>query len=74
MAHTRFGFHWKWDGKECVMMSRCTDELGTVQPSRAEIAKYWDKPNDADLQIRGLDNSIFPWKIASDGSVHNGLA
>ena len=28
MAHTRFGFHWNWDGKECVLMSRCTDELG----------------------------------------------
>src|SRR5438309_9082907 len=31
MAHTRFGFHWNWDGKECVLQSRCTDELGTVQ-------------------------------------------
>ena len=29
MAHTRFGLHWKWDGKECELMSRCTDELGT---------------------------------------------
>jgi len=29
MAHTRFGFHWEWDGKECVLMSRCTDEVGT---------------------------------------------
>ena len=28
MAHTRFGMHWKWDGKECVLMSRCTDEAG----------------------------------------------
>jgi sulfane dehydrogenase subunit SoxC len=74
MAHTRFGFHWTWDGKECVIMSRCTDELGTVQPTRAEIAKYWGKPNDSDLQIRGLDNSVFPWRVASDGSVHNGLA
>ena len=40
MAHTRFGFHWNWDGKECVLMSRCTDELGTVQPTRADVAKY----------------------------------
>ena len=46
MAHTRFGFHWKWDGKECVLMSRCTDELGTVQPTRAEVAKYWNEPLD----------------------------
>jgi sulfane dehydrogenase subunit SoxC len=74
MAHTRFGFHWTWDGKECVIMSRSTDELGTVQPTRADIAKYWNQPNDSDLQIRGLDNSVFPWRVASDGSVHNGLA
>ncbi len=35
MAHTRFGLDWKWDGQECVLQSRCTDELGQVQPSRA---------------------------------------
>ncbi len=40
MAHTRFAFPWTWDGKECVIMSRCTDELGTRQPTRAESAKY----------------------------------
>jgi sulfane dehydrogenase subunit SoxC len=74
MAHTRFGFHWKWDGKECVIMSRTTDELGTMQPTRAEVAKYWNKPLDNDFRVPGTDNSVFPWKIASDGSVHNGLA
>jgi sulfane dehydrogenase subunit SoxC len=73
MAHTRFGLHWKWDGKECVLMSRCTDELGTVQPTRAEVAKYWGDPPDK-VRIRGADNSIQPWRVASDGSVHNGLA
>ena len=74
MAHTRFGFSWKWDGTESVIMSRCTDEVGTVQPTRAEIAKYWNQPNDAQLQIKGLDNSVFPWRVASDGTIHNGLA
>jgi sulfane dehydrogenase subunit SoxC len=74
MAHTRFALPWKWDGTEAVLMSRCTDEVGTVQPTRAEIAKYWNVPNDAQLQIKGLDNSIFPWRVASDGTVHNGLA
>jgi sulfane dehydrogenase subunit SoxC len=73
MAHTRFGFHWKWDGKECVLMSRCIDELGTVQPTRAEVAKYWNDPPDK-VRIRGADNSVQPWRVASDGSVHNGLA
>lgn len=74
MAHTRFGYNWKWDGKECVLMSRCIDELGTVQPTRAEIAKYWNKPADNNFQVPGADNSVFPWRIMSDGSVHNGLA
>ena len=46
MAHTRFGFHWNWDGKECVLQSRCTDELGTVQPTRAEVAKFFNVPLD----------------------------
>jgi len=74
MAHTRFGYNWKWDGKECLLMSRCIDELGTVQPTRAEIAKYWNKPADNNFQVPGADNSVFPWRIMSDGSVHNGLA
>jgi sulfane dehydrogenase subunit SoxC len=73
MAHTRFGFHWKWDGKECVLMSRCTDELGTVQPTRDEVAKFWNDPPDR-ARVRGNDNTVQPWKIASDGSVTNGLA
>jgi sulfane dehydrogenase subunit SoxC len=73
MAHTRFGMHWKWDGKECVIMSRCTDELGTVQPTRAEVGKFWGDPPDR-ARVRGNDNTVQPWRIASDGSVHNGLS
>jgi sulfane dehydrogenase subunit SoxC len=73
MAHARFGLHWKWDGKECTLLSRCTDELGTVQPTRAEVAKYWNEPVDK-VRIRGNDNSVQPWKVLSDGSVRNGLA
>ncbi len=44
-------------------MSRCTDELGTVQPTRAEVAKYWNKPLDENSVSRGNDNSVQPWKI-----------
>ena len=44
MAHVRFALGWRWDGKETVILSRCTDELGTVQPSRAQAAKYFNKP------------------------------
>ena len=71
MAHTRFGFHWKWDGKACVLMSRCIDELGTAQPTRADVAKYW---NERTARVRGNDNTVMPWKVGSDGSVTNGLA
>ena len=53
MAHTRFGYQWNWDGQETELLSRCTDELGQVQPSRAQIAKYWNKPFDADIQRAG---------------------
>jgi len=69
MAHAAFGMNWKWDGKECVLQSRCTDDVGQVQPTREQIAKYMERPNGA-----GLDNTIMPWKIASDGTVRNGLA
>jgi sulfane dehydrogenase subunit SoxC len=60
MAHTRFTFNWNWDGTECVLMSRCTDEIDQIQPTRAQMAG-------------GLDNSIQPWRIAGDGSVHNAI-
>ena len=46
MAHTRFGMDWKWDGQECVLQSRCTDELGQVQPTRAQLAKFFNVPPD----------------------------
>jgi sulfane dehydrogenase subunit SoxC len=72
MAHTRFGYHWTWDGRECVLMSRCTDELGTRQPTPEEVARYFNKP--LGYRPPGTDNSIQPWRVASDGSVHNALA
>jgi len=74
MAHTRFGFHWNWDGKECVILSRCTDELGTVQPTRAQAAKYFGKTLTPDFRVPGADNTVQSWRVASDGSVHNEFA
>jgi sulfane dehydrogenase subunit SoxC len=73
MAHTRFAIPWKWDGKECVLMSRCTDELGTIQPTREQAGKFFgDAPGRE--RVRGNDNSIQPWRVSGDGSVQNGLA
>jgi sulfane dehydrogenase subunit SoxC len=75
-AHTRFGMNWQWDGQECVLQSRCTDELGQVQPSRAELAKFFKQPTDyyKTHGTPGTDNTIQPWRVASDGSVHNAIA
>ena len=73
MAHTRFGFHWNWDGTETTLMSRCTDELGTPQPTPAQVAKYFNKAPDSNYRAPGTDNTIQPWRVTSDGSVHNAL-
>jgi sulfane dehydrogenase subunit SoxC len=64
-AHARFRLDWRWDGREAVLQSRCTDETGYVQPTLTELAK-----------VRGLNsfyhnNAIQGWKVAVDGSVHN---
>jgi sulfane dehydrogenase subunit SoxC len=74
MAHCRFAYPWSWDGNETEIMSRCVDEIGQAQPTREQIAKYWNKPYDETFSVPGLDNSIQPWKIARDGSVSNGFA
>jgi sulfane dehydrogenase subunit SoxC len=73
-AHTRFGYAWNWDGNETEILSRCTDEIGQVQPTREQVAKYWNEPFDRNYRVPGLDNSVQPWRIAKDGSVTNGLA
>jgi sulfane dehydrogenase subunit SoxC len=65
LAHTRFRIDWRWDGREAVLQSRCTDETGYVQPTLADL-----------VSVRGLNsiffnNAIQSWKVAADGSVHN---
>jgi sulfane dehydrogenase subunit SoxC len=74
-AHTRFTLDWAWNGEEATLMSRCTDEKGEVQPTRAELYKNWGI-SEADMQkpARAIHtNMIQPWKVASDGSVHNAM-
>ena len=74
MAHCLFTYAWNWDGNETEIMSRCVDEIGQAQPTREQIAKYWNKTFDQTFSVPGLDNWVQPWKIAKDGSVTNGLA
>lgn len=63
-AGTRFRYPWVWDGKEAVILSRCTDELGYIQPTRNQL-----------LLARGVStyhyNGIQAWKIGADGKVTN---
>src|SRR6202162_2385077 len=56
MAHTRFALAWNWDEKACELLSSCTDELGTVQPTRAEVAKFWNEPLTPEFRPKGADN------------------
>jgi len=75
-AHVRFGFAWDWDGEETVLQSRCTDEQGEVQPTVAELAKFWRVEPEffrTTGTIPGHFNAIQPWKISRDGSVQNAL-
>ena len=74
MAHTRFRLPWNWDGQETELMSRCTDELGQQQPSHAQVAEHFSGSSDPSFRVPGLDNTIQQWRVASDGSVHNGRA
>jgi sulfane dehydrogenase subunit SoxC len=63
-AGTRFRYPWVWDGNEAVILSRCTDEIGYIQPTRNQL-----------LQARGVSiyhyNGIQAWKIGVDGKVTN---
>lgn len=65
LAHTRFRFDWNWDGSETTLVSRCIDETGNVQPTRAEL-----------IAVRGTrssyhNNAIQGWRVGGDGSVEN---
>lgn len=64
-CHTRFTFPWRWNGREAIVQSRCTDETGYVQPTRAAL-----------LSARGVNSvyhyhAIQSWHLAKDGTVNN---
>jgi len=73
-AHTRFNFDWNWDGQEAVIQSRCTDDQGDVQPSRAELYEHWGITDDPEKPHRAIHfNAMQPWRVARDGSVHDAM-
>lgn len=69
ICHTRFRFPWHWDGKECVLQSRCIDDTGYVQPTLGELVKVRGT-NGPTASVYHL-NAIQSWKVASDGRVSN---
>ena len=73
-AHTRFGLMWNWDGDEHVIMSRTTDDTGSVQPTRQQVAAALGVAYTPQFRVPGTNNTIMAWRIAKDGSVSNGLA
>jgi sulfane dehydrogenase subunit SoxC len=72
-AHTRFTFDWAWNGEEAVLMSRCTDDQGDVQPSKAELYKNWGI-TELEKPVRTTHfNAIQPWFVARDGSIRDAM-
>jgi sulfane dehydrogenase subunit SoxC len=64
LAHTRFRYLWRWDGRETTVLSRAVDETGYVQPTLREL-----------VDARGLSsgpyhlNPITGWRFREDGTV-----
>lgn len=67
-AFTRFRLPWTWDGSESVLLSRCRDETGYVQPSRQELTAERGRYSAYHC------NRIKGWLVAADGSVSNAEA
>lgn len=67
-AFTRFTMPWRWEGRAAVLMSRATDELGTVQPLRAQWKKRY-----ASYSFNHY-NAVQAWSIGADGGVRNSYA
>lgn len=81
-AFTRFCLNWNWDGRETLLLSRCVDELGQVQPTLTEFARAVLGPSARTYppgypQIEGsqfsMCNAIQPWKVLRTGSVLNAM-
>ncbi len=65
ISHTRFRATWRWDGREAILQSRCTDDTGYQQPTRAAL-----------VAIRGTNsnyhfNGIQSWRVQADGTIQS---
>ena len=62
---TRFRAAWDWQGKPAILLSRATDETGSIQPTRA-----------INMRGRGVGsfyhvNAIQAWQVSGAGEVAN---
>ncbi len=65
---TRFRMNWNWQGGPAVIASRALDSNGYVQPTVEDLKKS--------RAITGFvqhHNGVFPWKVAANGEVTNGI-
>lgn len=65
MCSLRFRLGWRWQGDAALLQSRCTDETGYMQPTRAAL-----------VAARGVHssyhyNAIQTWQVGPDGQVTN---
>jgi sulfane dehydrogenase subunit SoxC len=65
---------WNWDGGEHVLVSRTTDEIGDVQPTRQDYAKLLGVAYTPQFRVPMNNNTLMAWRVGRDGSVTNGLA
>jgi len=72
-AHTRFGLMWNWDGGQHTIMSRVTDSIGQIQPTRQQVAEFFKIKYSKSASLPGTNNTIMPWIVNADGSVINGI-
>lgn len=81
-AFTRFTLDWRWNGEGTVLMSRCIDERGEVQPTVAQMASVRGVTREyllgigeryKDMGPGNHHNSIQPWRVTPEGNLLNDL-
>jgi len=62
---TRFHIPWQWSGSATTLLSRATDELGRIQPTRDQWREMYASHSFNHY------NGIQAWQVSSDGMVEN---
>ena len=62
---TRFSLPWRWEGVPTILQSRATDQLGYVQPTRADWKRKYSPITYTHY------NAIQSWRVKEDGNLEN---